>query len=192
VEKVEAAAKAGDILAQSTLGSACLQGGEQLPKDVTNALYWFQEVANRADREFLTIRPRLKSILEQRQLATNPKKQRKLELEYLDLLAKKLAFEQAYVGLIQIYFGGQGRSYANPALALKCMQQGADYGIAPAQRILGIANLHGLFGVPKNVREGLRLLHAAAAQGDHAAEDLLRDLYASGMTLPTDANAARY
>jgi TPR repeat protein len=49
-----------------------------------------------------------------------------------------------------------------------------------------------LLGVPKNRAEGMRLLHAAAAQGDHAAEYVLRHLYESRVVVPANADAARY
>ena len=44
-----------------------------------------------------------------------------------------------------------------------------------------MAYLFGLLGVPKNTAQGLRLLHLAAAQGDHAAEYVLADFYELGV-----------
>jgi TPR repeat protein len=58
--------------------------------------------------------------------------------------------------------------------------------------MLGMAYLFGLLGVPKNASQGLRLLHAAAAQGDHLAEYVLRDWYESRAAVRANADAARY
>ena len=192
VGKVEAAAKAGDIHAQSTLGVAHLRGSEHVPKNVTAAVYWFHRIADRDRAEHDQVVGRMRSLLEERRLTTNREQQRRLELEYLGLVQKKLAFELAFVGLIEVYSGGHGSSYANPALARRYMRQGAAYGFASAQRMLGMAYLFGLLDVPRNTSQGLKLLHAAAAQGDRAAEYLLADWYRWGMVVPANADAARY
>jgi TPR repeat protein len=192
VEKVETAAKAGDIQAQSTLGIAYLRGSEYVPRKVRAAVYWFHRIADRDRAEHDQIVDQMRSLLEERRHASDPGKQRKLDLEYLGLVEKRLSFELAFVGLIQVYAGGQGSSYANPELARKYLHQGTDYGFASAQRMLGMAYLFGLLGVPKNRAEGMRLLHAAAAQGDHAAEYVLRHLYESRVVVPANADAARY
>jgi hypothetical protein len=190
LEKVEAAAKAGDIQAQSTLGVVYLRGGDFVPRNVTRALYWFHRIADRDRAEHDQIVDQMQSLLAEQRYVLDPRKQHQLDLEYLSLVQKKLAFEIAFVGLIEVYSGGQGRSYANPALARRYMRQGAAYGCAPAQRMLGLAYLFGPLGVPKNTSQGLRLLHAAAAQGDHAAEYVLREFYDSGVVVPRNVDAA--
>jgi TPR repeat protein len=101
-----------------------------------------------------------------------------MELEYLDLLTTKLAFESAYLGLIEVYMGEHGRSHENPELALQYMRSGAALGFPAAQRKLAIVMQFGLLGVPKNEIEATILLGHAAANGDTVARTLLRRLIA--------------
>ena len=122
----------------------------------------------------------------------DPGKQRQLDLEYLGWVQKKLGFEIAFVGLIEVYSGGQGPAYANPALARRYLRQGAAYGFASAQRMLGTAYLFGSLGLPKNTAQGLRLLHLAAAQGDQRAKYVLANWYRWGVAAPKNADAAGY
>ena len=86
-----------------------------------------------------------------------------MDLEYVDLVTRKLAFEGAFVGLIEVYLGDHGTSYANSTLALKYMRLGAAYGFPSAQRMLGIVLQLGLFSVPKNELLATMLLSEAAA-----------------------------
>ena len=175
IVRVEAAARAGDILAQSTLGTAYLAGGRYLPKDVTKAVYWLRKVADRDRSELDRIKSRMQFLLEQRRSEVDPQQRRELDLEVLDLIARKLAFESAFLGLIQVYLGGHGASHADVELALKYMRLGADYGFPSAQRIFGIVTQFGLLGVPKNEMQAMMLLSEAAAQGDRIAQRLLID-----------------
>jgi TPR repeat protein len=192
VGKVEAAAKAGDLQAQSTLGVAYLRGNGYVSRNVTNAVYWFHRIADRDRAEHDQIVERMQSLLEERRLVINREQQRQHNLEYLGWVQKKLGFEIAFVGLIEVYSGGQGSAYANPALARRYMHQGAAYGFASAQRRLGMAYLFGLLGVPKNTAQGLRLLHLAAAQGDQRAKYVLADWYRWGVAPSRNIDAARY
>lgn len=138
VGKVEAAAKAGDIQAQSSLGLAYLRGSEYVPRNVTKSLYWLHQITDRDRAEHDQIVDRMQSLLERRRHASDPRRQRQLDLQYLRLAEEKLAFELAFVALIQVYSGGQGASYANPALARKYLRHGAAYGFASVQRMLGM------------------------------------------------------
>ena len=189
--RVEAAAEQGDIIAQSTLGSAYLLG-EHVPKNVTKAVYWFEKVVSRDEQEYQKIRARMGIILEQRKRAENREENRKLELEYLDLVMKKLSYEEALTGLLQVYSGQHGASYSNPELALKYLRQGAESGYPWAQRTLGVVSVFGLAGSPQNKSEGLRLLKEAASQSDHDAEYILGSLYESGVTVRANPEAACY
>jgi TPR repeat protein len=192
VQNVESAAEAGDIKAQGTLGVAYLRGSEHVPRNVTAAVYWFHQIADRDRAEHDRIADRMQSLLEERRHVSGPRRQRKLDLEYLGLVQRKLAFEIAFVGLIEVYSGRQGPAYANPVLARRYMHRGAIFGFASAQRMLGMAKVFGLLGVPKNTAQGLRLLHAAAAQGDHGAEYVLGKWYESRAAVPANADGARY
>lgn len=174
--RVEAAAKAGDILAQSTLGAAYLDEHRYLPRDVTKAVYWWRKVADRDQSELDRIESRMQFVLKQRSYEINSPQHRAMDLEYLDLIAKKLAFESAFLGLIQVYLGGQGADHAKPELALKYLRLGADYGFPSVQRTLGIMSQFGLLGVPKDEVQATRLLSEAAAQGDPIAQRLLSQL----------------
>jgi len=192
LDKVEAAAKAGDLSAQSALGEAYLWGGVLVAKNVTKAAYWFEKIASRDEREFQAICARMQSILDHRNDPMVRQTARKLDLEYLHLAHQKLAFELAFTALFQIYSGGEGPTYANPTLALKYLRQGAHYGFPSAQRRLGAAYVFGWFGLPKSPSRGLRLLTEAANQGDHRAEYLLGALYESGVAVPRNVDAAKY
>lgn len=86
--RVEAAAEAGDISAQSTLGTANLLA-EHVPKNVTKAVYWFEKVVSQDLQEYKTIRARMQIILEQQKRAKDQQQARRLELEYLDLALKE-------------------------------------------------------------------------------------------------------
>ena len=172
IARIQAAAKAGDIVAQSTLGTAYLQG-KRVRTNVTKAVYWLRKVADRDRSEFNLVKSRIQFLVERRGYELDPIKQRAVELEYLDLAQRKLAFERAFLGLIQIYAGRQGASYADAELALKHMRSGADYGFPSAQRLLGIVNGFGLLGVPRNEINATKLLCSAAAKGDRVAQRLL-------------------
>lgn len=173
IARVEAAARAGDVLAQSTLGNTYLDGNKYLPKDVTKAVYWLRKVADRDHSEFDRIPRRMQSLLEQRRYEFDAQKRREMDLEYLDLAAKKLAYEAAFLGLTQVYLGGHGVALANTERAVHYLRLGADYGFPSAQRILGIVTEYGWLGVPKNEIQATLLLNAAAAQGDRVAQRLL-------------------
>jgi TPR repeat protein len=160
-------------MAQSTLGTAYLNEGKYLPRDVTKAIYWLRKVADRDRSEFDRIKSRMQFLLEQRRYEIDPQQQRAMDLEYLDLVAKKLAFETAFLGLIQVYLGGQGDFHANPELALKYLRLGADYGFPSVERTFGIVKQYGLFGIPKDEEHATMLLSQAAAQGDPIAQRLL-------------------
>jgi TPR repeat protein len=174
--RVEAAATAGDILAQSTLGTTYLDGNAYVPKDVTKGVYWLRKVADRDRSELDRIRSRMQSLLEQRRYEVDPQKRREMDIEYLDLVSKKLALEAAFLGLIQVYVGGHGASHADTEFALKYMRLGANYCFPSSQRIFGVVTAFGLLGVPKNEIAGAILLSEAAAQGDGPAQRLLADL----------------
>lgn len=175
IVRVEAAAKAGDILAQSTLGTAYLDGGRYLPRDVTKAVYWLRKVADRDRLELDRINSRMQFLLAKQRYEVDQQKRREMDVEFLDLVARKLAFESAFLGLIQVYLGGHGASHADVELALKYMRLGVDYGFPSAQRIFGIVTQFGLLGVPKNEIQATMLLSEAAAQGDRIAQRLLID-----------------
>jgi len=175
IGRVEAAAKAGDIVAQSTLGSAYLQGRAYLPRNVTKAVYWLRKVADRDRSQFYQIPSRMHLLLQKSQYESDFGKQHAISLEYLDLVAGKLAIESAVLRLIEVYVGRHGSSHANAELALKYMRLGAAYGFPSAQRKLGIVTRFGLFGVPKNELEATILLSEAAAKGDRIAQHLLVD-----------------
>jgi TPR repeat protein len=176
IARVEAAATAGDIVAQSTLGSAYLEGRGDVSRNVTKAVYWLRRVADRDRSEFNRIPSRMQSLLEKRPREFDLRKRRTIDLEYLDLVARKLAFELAFLELIDVYVGRHGPSYANAALALKYMRRGANYGFPSAQRILGIVTQYGWLGVPKDKVQATMLLSQAAAQGDRVAQRLLVNL----------------
>jgi TPR repeat protein len=178
VTRVEAAAKAGDILAESTLGAAYLDGNGYIAKDVTQGVHWLRKVADRDSSEYEQIQTRMQSLVEQRRYEFDPQKRREIDIEYLDLVSKKLSFEAAFLGLIQVYVGGHGNSHADVELALKYMRLGANYGFPSSQRTLGIVTALGLLGVPKNEIAGTILLSDAAAQGDRVAQRWLADLHA--------------
>lgn len=189
--RVKAAAEHGDVVAQSTLGTAHLLG-EHVPKNVTKAVYWFQEVVSRDEHEYKMIGARMEVVLKHRQLAKNGAERSRLEREYLELALRKLSYEEAFNGLLQVYTGGHGASYENPELALKYLRQAARVGYPWAQRTLGVTSMFGLSGAPQNKSEGLRLLKEAASQGDHDAEYILGDLYGSGVSVRMNPDAARY
>ena len=176
IVRVEAAAKAGDILAQSTLGTAYLDGRGYLAANVTEAVRWLRKVADRDRAEFDRIPKRMQSLLEKRPHEFDLRKRRTMDLEYLDLVARKLAFESAFLGLIEVYLGSHGDSHANTALALKYLRRGANYGFPSAQRMLGIVTEFGLLGVPRDEIQATMLLSEAAAQGDQVAQKLLVSL----------------
>ena len=190
--KVEAAAMAGDLSAQSALGAAYLRGGYPVAKNVMKAVYWFERIASRDEREFRAICARMQSIRDQRTVPMTRPGAKRLDLEYLHLVDQKLSFELAFSALFQICSGGEGPTYANPTLALKYLRQGAEYGFPSAQRRLGVAYVFGLLGLPKNRSAGLRLLTEAANHGDHRAEYLLGTLYESGVAVPRNVEAAKY
>ena len=176
IVRVEAAARAGDILAQSTLGNAYLDGRGYLAANVTEAVRWLRKVADRDRSEFDRIPRRMQSLLEKRPHEFDLRKRHTMDLEYLDLVARKLAFESAFLGLIEVYLGTHGNSHANTALALKYLQRGATYGFPFAQRMLGIVTQFGLLGVPRDEIQATVLLSEAAAQGDRVAQTLLANL----------------
>jgi TPR repeat protein len=176
VARVEAAARAGDIVAQNNLGSAYLDGRGCLAANVTEAVRWLRKVADRDRSEFDRIPRRMQSLLEKRPHEFDLRKRRAMDLEYLDLVARKLAFESAFLGLIEVYLGSHGDSYANTALALKYMRRSANYGFPSALRILAFVTQYGLLGVPKDKVQATMLLSEAAAQGDRVAQRLLVDL----------------
>ena len=176
VVRVEAAAKAGDILAQSTLGTAYLEGRGDVSRNVTKAVHWLRKVADRDRSEFDRIPRQMQSLLEKRPQEFDLRKRRTMDLEYLDLVARKLAFESAFLGLIEVYSGSHGDSHANTALALKYLRRGANYGFPSAQRILAFVTQYGLLGVPKDKVQATILLSEAAAQGDRVAQRLLVSL----------------
>lgn len=160
-------------MAQSTLGGAYLDEGKYLPRDVTKAIYWLRKVADRDRSELDRINRRMEFLLEKRRDELDPQERRKLDIQYIDLIATKLAFESAILGLVQVYLGGQGDFHANPELALKYLRLGADYGFPSVQRIFGIVAQLGLFGVPKDEVQGTMLLSKAAALGDPIARALV-------------------
>ena len=121
IVRVETAAKAGDIVAQSILGSAYLHGKGDLPKDMTKAVYWLRKVADRDPSQFDRISSRMDSLLEKRRQGLEPRERLKIDLEYLDLVAKELAFESAILGLIDVYLGRDGTPYSDARLAVKYM-----------------------------------------------------------------------
>jgi hypothetical protein len=178
IARVEAVAKSGDIVAQSFLGSAYLQGKGDLPKDMTKAVYWLRKVADRDPSQFDRISSRMDSLLEKRRQELEPRKRLKMDLEYLDLVAKELAFESAILGLIDVYLGRDGTFYSDARLAVKYMRLGAAYGFPSAQRALGIVTQFGLFGVPRDEIAGTILVSEAAANGDQIAQQLLLELRA--------------
>ena len=132
-----------------------------------------RKVADRDRSEYEQIRDRMQARLEQRRFEIDPQKRREIDLEYLDLVAKKLAFESAFLGLIQVYLGNYGAPHSDGRLALNYMRLGADYGFHSSQRILGVVTAFGLLGVPKNEFAGMTLLNEAAVQGDRPAQRLL-------------------
>ncbi len=166
-------AGAGDILAQSTLGVACLEGSEYIPKNVTKGVYWLRKVADRDRSEFDRVPRQMVSLLEKRQHEFDLRKRNVIEAKYLDLVAEKVAFEVAFLGLIEVYLGEHGATYRNTTLALSYMRRGAIYGLPSAQRMLGIVTRYGLFGVPQNEIASGVLLSEAAENGDRSAQQLL-------------------
>jgi TPR repeat protein len=173
VARVEAAARVGDIVAQSILGSAYLEGRGDVSRNVTKAVYWLQKVADRDRSEFDRIPSRMQSLLDKRAREFDLRERRTIDVEYLDLVARKLAFESAFFGLIEVYLGSHGDSHANTALALKYLRRGASYGFPFAQRMLGIVTQYGLLGVARDEIQATILLNEAAAQGDLVAQRLL-------------------
>jgi TPR repeat protein len=178
IARVEAAAKGGDIVAQSIFGSAYLDGKGDVPKNVTKAVFWLRRVGDRDPSEFYAMSNRMNTLLEKRRQESDPRKRIKIDLEYLDFVTKKLAYETAVLGLIDVYLGRHGASHANTALGVACMQLGSTYGFPSAQRALGIVTEFGLFGVPKDEIAGRTWLSEAARNGDQVAEDLLVDMRA--------------
>ncbi len=176
IARVEAAAKAGDILAQTALGSAYLHGRTNLPKNVTEAVYWLRKVADRDHSQFEGISKRMQSLLEKSEDQRDLRKRSAMALDYLDLAARRLAFEAAILSLIEIYMGQHGISHVNAELAVRYMRLGATYGMPAAQRALGIVTRFGLLGVPKNEVAGTILLTEAAAKGDQVARKVLFNL----------------
>ena len=176
VARVETAARAGDIVAQNSLGSAYLDGRGDVTRNVTKAVYWLRKVADRDRAEFDRIPGRMESLLERKPHEFDLRKRRAMDLEYLELFTRKLAFESAFLGLIEVYLGSHGDSYRNTALALKYMRRGANYGFPSAQRMLGIVTQFGLLGVPRDEIQARILLSEAAAHGDRGAQRLLVSL----------------
>ena len=119
IARVEAVAKAGDILAQSALGSAYLHARANLPKDVPKATYWLRQVADRDRSQFEDISNRMQLLLEKSEHELDVRKRSTITLDYLDLAAKRLAFEVAMLSLVEIYIGRHGVSQANAELAVK-------------------------------------------------------------------------
>ena len=115
-------------------------------------------------------------LLQKSQYEFGLRKCNAMSLEYLDLVAEKLAFESAVLRLIEVYVGRHGSAHANAEFALKYMQLGAAYGFPSPQRKPGIVTRFGLLGVPKNEVEASILLSAAAAKGDRVAQKSLVDL----------------
>jgi TPR repeat protein len=118
----------------------------------------------------------MRYVLEERRHESDPQSQRMLDREYLSLVERKLAYEQALLGLAQVYAGGQGASHANPQLALKYLRLGAAYGFPSSQRVLGLVILSGSLGARRSELEGRRWLYAAAAKGDRVAVRWLTEL----------------
>lgn len=176
VERVESAAAGGNLRAQAALGSAHLFGNAFIAKNVTRALSWLHKVADRDPKEFDRIESRTQSLFDQRRRETSARSQRELDLEYLDLVGTKLAYEQAFIGLASVYAGENGAVYRDSSLALKYLRRGAAYGFPSAQRFLGFAYVYGWFGVHENEFEGRRWLHVAAAGGDRVAIEWLKNL----------------
>jgi TPR repeat protein len=176
IARVEAAARAGDIVAQSSLGSAYLDGRGDVSENVTKAVYWLRKVADRDRSEFDRIPGRMESLLERKPHEFDLRKRRAMDLEYLELFTKKLAFESDFLGLIEVYLGSNGDSHANTTLALKYLRRGANFGFPSAQRMLGIVTQLGLLGVPRDETQATILLSEAAAQGDRVAQKLLVSL----------------
>lgn len=173
VAKVEAAAAGGNLRAQATLGTAYLLGREVVEKNVTKAVYWLRKVADRDAKEFDRMDSRMLAVYDERRRETSPRKQRELDLEYLDLVLTKLAYEQAFIGLASVYAGAYGAGYADSADALKYLRRGAACGFPSAQRILGLVHLYGWLGVPRDELVGRRWLLVAAVGGDPVAVDWL-------------------
>jgi TPR repeat protein len=174
--RVKAAARAGDLLAQSALGSAYLKGTGDLPRSVPEAVYWLRKVTDRDPAEFEHISTRMQVLLDNRLFEVDPQRQRETDLEYLNLATKRLAYESAFLEIVHVYLGGEGDAYANVLLALKYLRLGAAYGLPSSQRDLGIVTRFGWLGVPKNEIRAAALLNEAAAQGDRVAQRLLVEL----------------
>lgn len=91
IVRVEAAAQAGDILAQSTLGNAYLDGRGYLAANVTEAVYWLRKVAGRDRSDFDRIPRRMESLLEKRPQESDLRKRHAMDLEFLDLVSPSVA-----------------------------------------------------------------------------------------------------
>lgn len=105
IARVQAAAKAGNVVAQNALVFGYLRGKSDLPEDVTKAVYWLRKVADRDASELQRIQGRMRYQQGMRHYELDPTTRRAMDKEYLALTRKELAFESAFLGLIDVYLG---------------------------------------------------------------------------------------